>query len=177
MNNNIIVLFSVLLTIFAIVRVATKKKSNHKRKLESASRIIKVVSNIENPAQKLAYLRKVDPYAFEELILTLLQRKGFVIRRNSRYSGDGGLDGRFEHNRQLWLVQAKRYSHRIKQEHVSAFASLLLENNCKGGIFVHTGNTPASVRNYVLANKTPQIEIISGDRLLGLFDSSVKSKF
>lgn len=176
MNHNTFTWFCVLLMIFIIIKVVTKK-NKHKRKLQSASRIIKVVSNIDNPAQKLAYLRKVDPYAFEELILTLLQRKGFVIRRNTHYSGDGGLDGRFEHNGQLWLIQAKRYSHRIKQEHVSAFASLLLENNCKGGIFVHTGNTPASVRNYVLANKTPQIEIISGDRLLGLFDSSVKSKF
>ncbi|EAT8819602.1 restriction endonuclease, partial [Salmonella enterica] len=69
------------------------------------------------------------------------------------------------------------YSHRIKQEHVSAFASLLKENNCSGGIFVHTGTTPASVRDYVKTCSSPQIEIISGDRLLNLFDSSLKLKF
>ncbi|EKA5326686.1 restriction endonuclease [Salmonella enterica] len=166
-----------LLSMFFIYALCFRKKNNHDRKRLSAEKIIDVINSIDLPAQKIAYLRKVDPYAFEELIMTLLQRKGFVIGRNKRYSGDGGLDGRFEHNRQLWLIQAKRYSNRIKQEHVSAFASLLKENNCSGGIFVHTGKTPASVREYVKACPSPQIEIISGDRLLNLFDSTVKLKF
>ncbi|PXW50409.1 restriction system protein [Grimontella sp. AG753] len=171
------VLLCGLLLLLVVCPLLFAKKNRHTRKILSADRIIKVIESIDNPPQKLAYLRKVDPYAFEELILTLLQRKGFVIGRNKRYSGDGGLDGRFEHNRQLWLIQVKRYSHRIKQEHVREFASLLKENNCSGGIFVHTGTTPASVRDYVKTCVSPQIEIISGDRLLNLFDSSLKLKF
>lgn len=176
MDKNLM-LGGLLLLLFVIYPLLFRKKNRHAKKQQSAERIIRTIHSMDNPAQKIAYLRKVDPYAFEELVMTLLQRKGFVIGRNKRYSGDGGLDGRFEHNRQLWLIQAKRYSHRIKQEHVCAFASLLKENNCSGGIFVHTGTTPASVRDYVKTCASPQIEIISGDRLLNLFDSSLKLKF
>lgn len=175
MNINLIL--GCLLVLLVIYPLLFRKKRRHIIKQRSAERIIKTILSMENPAQKISYLRKIDPYAFEELVMTLLQRKGFVIGRNERYSGDGGLDGRFEHNRQLWLIQAKRYSYRIKLEHVSAFALLLKENNCSGGIFVHTGTTPASVRDYVKSCTTPQIEIISGDRLLNLFDSSLKLKF
>jgi len=40
----------------------------------------------------IAYLRKIDPYVFEELLLEALLSKGFKITRNKRYSGDGGID-------------------------------------------------------------------------------------
>lgn len=99
-----------------------------------------------------------------------------MIARNERYSGDGGIDGRFQHQNQLWLIQAKRYSGRIRAEHVSAFAEVLNQNKCDG-IFVHTGSTPSSVRAAVNAGSTRRIEIISGDRLLALFDSTLKLTF
>ncbi|EFR6141843.1 restriction endonuclease [Salmonella enterica] len=161
---------------FVLYHLLFGKKSRHQKKRESAEHIIRKVAALQHPGQKIAYLRKVDPYAFEELILTLLQRKGFVIARNERYSGDGGIDGRFQHQNQLWLIQAKRYSGRIRAEHVSAFAEVLNQNECDG-IFVHTGSTPSSVRAAVNAGSTRRIEIISGDRLLALFDSTLKQTF
>lgn len=98
MSKNLMIGLAILLMFF-IYALCFRKKNNHDRKRLSAEKIIEVINSIDHPAQKIAYLRKVDPYAFEELIMTLLQRKGFVIGRNKRYSGDGGLDGRFEHNR------------------------------------------------------------------------------
>lgn len=163
--------------ILCIVYPLIFKKNKHQKKRLTADRIIEVVAKIEHPGQKISYLRKVDPYAFEELILTLLQRKGFVIARNQKYSGDGGIDGRFEHNKTMWFIQAKRYTGRIKLEHVKAFAQLLKDNNCHG-IFVHTGTTPASVLAAARATgEKNQIVIISGSRLLALFDTTVKGKF
>ncbi|MCZ6132150.1 restriction endonuclease [Cronobacter sakazakii] len=153
-----------------------KKRNRHERKKSSAKRIIKVVNGLTHPGQKIAYLRKTDPYAFEELILTLLQRKGFVIARNKRYSGDGGIDGKFVFNGKTWLIQAKRYSSRIRIEHVVAFARILDEHKCNG-IFVHTGLTPVSVVNYVKSMKQIRLEIISGEKLLSLFDSEKKGTF
>ena len=42
----------------------------------------------------LAILRQMNPYAFEELLLTCCQDQGWQIQRNFRYSNDGGVDGR-----------------------------------------------------------------------------------
>ncbi len=41
--------------------------------------------------QKIAYLRKIDPFVFEELLLEGFERRGFEVIRNRRYTGDGGL--------------------------------------------------------------------------------------
>lgn len=172
-NYILLLLLFVLLVLYPLL---FRRKNKHQKKVETADSIIKKVVAISHPGQKLAYLRKVDPYAFEELILTLLQRRGFVIARNKRYSGDGGIDGRFEYNKATWLIQAKRYSHRIKQEHVSDFAEVLINRGCNG-IFVHTGRTPDSVRNFVENHAPNSIVIISGNRLLNLFDSSIKQTF
>ncbi|EDK1561937.1 restriction endonuclease [Enterobacter hormaechei] len=174
--NNFYLLAAALFVFLVIYPRLFGKKSKHAIRRKSAENIIKKIEEIQHPAQKIAYLRKVNPYAFEELILTLLQRKGFVIARNERYSGDGGIDGRFEHENRLWLIQAKRYSGRIRGEHVKAFADVLNGMQCNG-IFVHTGSTPSSVRASVRANVDQRIEIISGDRLLALFDSDQKLQF
>lgn len=170
------ILIALIFILFVLYPIFFRRKNKHQRKMANAESIITTVNAIPHPGQKLAYLRKIDPYAFEELILTLLQRKGFVIARNKRYSGDGGIDGRFEHNKKTWLIQAKRYSDRIKQEHVSDFAEVLIERGCCG-IFVHTGRTPKSVREFIENHGPNSIVIISGQRLLNLFDSSIKLTF
>nr|WP_249665009.1 restriction endonuclease [Pectobacterium carotovorum] len=171
-----VILAIIILLIFIPHLVIRKRKNKHYQKKITADMVIRKISEIEHPGRKIAYLRKIDPYAFEELILTLLQRRGFVIARNTKYSGDGGIDGRFKHEGKVWFVQAKRYSHRIKIEHVKNFHTLLKDNNCNG-IFVHTGTTPLSVRRYEGTLSNNRLEIISGNRLLALFDSKVKEKF
>lgn len=170
------IIVAIFVLFIIIIGYRSQAKNRHKAKQVTADKIIQKIATLQHPGQKIAYLRKVDPYAFEELILTLLQRKGFVIARNERYSGDGGIDGRFQHQNRLWLVQAKRYSGRIRAEHVRAFAEVLNQNDCDG-IFVHTGSTPSSVRTAVNAGSARRIEIISGDRLLALFDSTLKLTF
>ncbi|ELY4008028.1 restriction endonuclease [Cronobacter dublinensis] len=176
MPYTILNVFILAVIILAACFLFFKKRNRHERKKNTAKRIIRAVNSLTHPGQKIAYLRKTDPYAFEELILTLLQRKGFVIARNKRYSGDGGIDGKFEFNGKTWLIQAKRYSSRIRIEHVVAFAGILNEHKCNG-IFVHTGVTPVSVVNYVNSIKPFRLEIISGDKLLSLFDTDKKGTF
>ncbi|WP_192840691.1 restriction endonuclease, partial [Enterobacter hormaechei] len=39
------------------------------------------------------YLRKIDPFVFEELLLEGFEAHGFRTIRNKRYTGDGGIDG------------------------------------------------------------------------------------
>jgi len=175
MNRNLLLL-GLLVVLFVIYPLFFKKKNKHSKKQESAEKVLQKLQTIEHPAQKLAYLKKIDPFTFEELILTALQRKGIVIKRNDRYTGDGGIDGRFQHDGSMWLIQAKRYNDRVRLEHLKAFSALLVENQCNG-IFVHTATTPKSVRE--ASNRIPgcQLEIISGDRLLALFNSNIKNTF
>lgn len=115
------------------------------------------------PAQ-LAYLRKVDPYVFEEMILTAIERKTHGIKRNSSYSGDGGLDGEFSLKGEKVLIQAKRYKDCISTQHVRDFMSLC-ESKGVRGIFVHTGKTPKPA--FELVSKT-RVEILSGQKLIRL---------
>ena len=64
---------------------------------------------IKEPGRQIHYLRQVNPFLFEEMILTALKRHGFKIKRNRRYTGDGGIDGQAWWNGQHYLIQAKRY--------------------------------------------------------------------
>lgn len=162
--------YIIITLLFLLIKFLTRKKNRHDRKIKTADYILKRIDNFNEP-QKIAYLRKVDAYAFEELILTCLERKGFPIQRNKRYSGDGGIDGRFFIEGNLHFIQAKRYSGYIRYEHIEEFAEILKENKCKG-FFVHTGRTPKNIqqRNIDMSDVT----IISGSRLIKLLNTEVK---
>lgn len=85
-----------------------------------------------NPAT-LAYLRKIDPFVFEEPLLTCLADKGFRVQRNERYTGDGGIVGRFvDRLGRVFLLQAKSYKGAISSSHVGTFLTLLSkQKGCK----------------------------------------------
>lgn len=114
----------------------------------------------------LAYLRKVDPFVFEEILLCALDEAGYRIRRNRKYSGDGGVDGRMsdaEGNK--ILLQAKRYSGYVKASDVEAFAALVERyDDVDYGIFVHTGRT--GPRSHW--KKGQAVFVISGNHLVRL---------
>lgn len=140
----------------------------HRRKRRQGSRRLAKLSAIHSDAAALAYLRKVDPYAFEELLLTRLRRDGYRVKRNRRYSGDGGIDGRYRASMfGRWsLVQAKRYSGSVRPQDIVAFAGLC-QSRRTTGLFVHTGRTPREI----LANRRHYeargIQVISGSGLVG----------
>lgn len=138
---------------------------NEKRSWEDL-KLIRSMAPLENPARVFAYLRKVDPYRFEEMILSELARRNLRIVRGESYSGDGGIDGQFYLGKQLWLIQAKRYGKFIKQEHVWALDSICQRRKAKG-LFVHTGKTPEALRQ--MQRQCGEVRIISGEELLKFF--------
>jgi len=141
----------------------------HGRKRESARRAlaqIRAIDPVANPGRMFAYLRKVDPLVFEEMILSELQDRGQRIRRGQRYSGDGGSDGTFWIDGRLWLIQAKRYGSAIRPEHVQAFGALCADRSARG-LFVHTGRTGPLSRT--AAEACPHVRVLSGDDLVALF--------
>lgn len=90
----------------------------------------------------MAYRRKIDPYVFMERLLSTLERQGYRIMRSARYSGDGGIDGRFIYEGKLVLVQSRRYTKHIQMGHVKDFVDVVQgTRKATSGVFVHTGRT------------------------------------
>jgi restriction system protein len=161
----ILVIFFIILKLFL---QADYKKRRHKRKIISGDKIIVKLNSFSGEyknQQILSYLRKIDPYVFEELILSAFALKGFKIIRNKSYSDDGGLDGMILNNDDVFLIQAKRYTNLIKTSHIKDFQVLISQKNAIGGYFIHTGRTYGQC---LTAFKNSTIEIISGQKLIDL---------
>ncbi|MEJ2630880.1 MAG: restriction endonuclease [Acidihalobacter sp.] len=141
------------------------RKRGHRRRRRQALRVYARLRQIDGAganARRLAYLRKVDPLAFEEMTLDAFERQGHRVLRNLRYTGDGGLDGRVM-IRGVWHgIQCKRYGKNISWRHVTEFPHDLRRVGLERGIFVHTGRTPKG------RLPPPGVQIISGQRLLEL---------
>lgn len=168
MNFNLLHAIAFLAVILFFTWLSWRRKTRrHRRKIRQAGRILAKLDDIPHPGQRLAYLRKIDPYTFEELLLEVFERRGFKIQRNKRYSGDGGLDGKVWFDGDLYLIQAKRYSNQINKRHVQDFIELVEVFQCKG-LFCHTGRTSSGSKD--LVNGHSDILMLSGSRLLDFID-------
>lgn len=136
----------------------------HRRNIRRARRVIRRVGSLDDRAV-IVYLRKIDPYVFEEVVLEAFRRKGWTVYHNRRYSGDGGIDGRIRRGRRTYIVQCKRYSGHIRVSDVRSFAIQCRVREVRGA-FVHTGHTGKSSRD--VAAEYPELEIWSGSRLAEL---------
>lgn len=151
--------------------IAYRKPSRHKRKIKSASRVIAKLNSFDHNGQKINYLRKIDPFVFEELLLTSFKTKGFKIKRNTRYTGDGGIDGTiYDSNGHKILIQAKRYSGYINPKHLENFNTLILKEKAYRGFFIHTGKTSDAIRSLYYNNTL--IELYGGSKMLELLDDT-----
>ena len=137
--------------------------AEHRRRIKTADACLRRLAQINSSAQQFGYLRTLDPFVFEEMILTALQQLGHPITRNSRYTGDGGADGECRLEGHRVLIQAKRYKRHIQAQHVKDFAELCQSQGCYG-LFVHTGRTGQKAWQ----QQAPQLYILSGQRLLKL---------
>lgn len=140
----------------------------HWRKTRRAECALETIRSFEGEnviPRVIAYLRKVDPFVFEEILLCALDEAGFDIRRNWRYTGDGGIDGRVKDaNGNKIIIQAKRYTGYVKSEDVKSFADAVTRSNVQYGIFGHTGRTGPKSR----WKRGKNVSIISGNHLVRL---------
>jgi restriction system protein len=173
LNSN---LSDILIAVFVIGVVAyvstaliTIVLPKHHRQIKRSYVIIAKLKGFTNEGSVIAFLKKIDPYIFEEVILSALKQKGCKIRRSPSYSGDGGVDGEFVLNGERYLVQSKRYQDHIKLQHIKEFISVCDKKKTKG-IFCHTGRTGKQSWKG-LANTN--VSIISGHRLVALIKGGV----
>ncbi|HCI9483978.1 restriction endonuclease [Raoultella ornithinolytica] len=142
----------------------------HRRYQATAARVLEKLGTLPGDGQRMRYLRKINPYVFEELLLIAFERRGYPIKRNRRYSGDGGLDGQVWIDGQRYLIQAKRYARTITSTHVAAFGELVRRERCRG-LFIHTGRTGLASRSELA--RIPEIELLSGQQLLNLLKKDI----
>lgn len=175
-NENLIY-FILIYLLFIAYKIYKKKfalKYSHKWRIKSANKVLLKVNEM-NEKQIFSYIRKVDAFVIEELILSALdKREDIKIIRNKRYTGDNGIDGKFILNKNIdgketslmCIIQAKRYSSLINPQHLRDFAKQIKEENASIGFFIHTGRTSKKSFDYV--NQIDSLEIISGMKLISL---------
>jgi restriction system protein len=140
-NYFYIVIFSfyIMISVFFIYRIYRYYKPRWRvRKAKEVLLKIRQFNTEKSHLSVLNYLKKIDPFVFEELLLTCFKESGCKIKRNRRYTGDGGIDGKVWINGKQHLIQAKRYSGHIKKSHVEEFITLCKKKR-KSGLFIHTG--------------------------------------
>ncbi|MEJ2754264.1 MAG: restriction endonuclease [Gammaproteobacteria bacterium] len=144
-----------------------KRPGRHAQKIKASYRVLNTLERLAHQdqaaARQFGYLRRIDPFVFEEVVLSALEKGGHRVQRNRRYTGDGGLDGQCWIEGEHYLLQMKRYAQHINPQHVNAFQALCRSRQSKG-LFIHTGKTGKGARVFNHSG----IKIISGNRLLRL---------
>jgi restriction system protein len=163
-NLSLLLILTLLIILFFLIS-KPERKNRHSHNIKKSHTIIEKISNFKYEGQRINYLRKIDPFVFEELLLSSFEKKGYSIKRNIKYTGDNGFDGVvFDSNNNEILIQAKRYKGYINPKHVESFNCLIKSKKAYKGYFIHTGKTGKLNGNDYLGT----IEIISGSKLLNL---------
>ncbi|MFD1803636.1 restriction endonuclease [Mixta tenebrionis] len=170
MVNPLPALLLAALFIVVMLRLSFRQREKasvrrHRRYQAAAARVLEKLGTLPGDGQRMRYLRKINPYVFEELLLLALEHQGLRVVRNTSYSGDGGIDGQVIIDNQYWLIQAKRYRYAINPAHVRDFDTSL-QRRASPGLFIHTGRTGPKSRAF--CSTSPCMHIVSGQRLLDL---------
>lgn len=157
---------SLIALAFLLFRGYRFRQRRHKRMQRTARRVAEKIKKLPTFPHKLAYLRKINPFVFEEMLLDAFEMGGHKVERNKRYTGDGGIDGKVWINGSLYLIQAKRYKGHIAIAHLKEFNEILESSNCKG-FFCHTGKTRTSGKEFATGT---HLKIISGQKLVNMIE-------
>lgn len=119
------------------------RKKSHRVRIIKAMRVFNLLKKPEftlQPSRFFAYIRTIDPFVFEELILIAFKSRGLKVIHNKRYTGDGGIDGMVElPTKQRIALQAKRYKNHINLQHLINFSQTVRTHGCSKGYFIHCG--------------------------------------
>ena len=151
-------------------RISLMGKFRHLYRVKKARKVLNKLKEISNDeyayGKIMIYMRKINPFVFEELILTVIEDSNIKVIRNKSYSNDGGIDGIFKIPQGYVLIQCKRYEKYINPSHVLQLSNQVKEKKYYMGIFVHTGKTGQKSKiNIKIENN---LLIISGSVLIDI---------
>lgn len=172
LKNNAFLLLASTICFALLVGLLVKLPSRHHKFIKYSKKSLTTVRGIDSFPRAIGYLRNLNPFIFEELLLSAFEDAGYKIKRNSRYTGDGGIDGKVKIDGQWYLMQAKRYKGHISHQHIIDFDRIC--RRCKlPGYFIHTGKTGAKSRTAGI--NSDHIEIISGQSLIDLLSGNTRN--
>ncbi|QPN68113.1 restriction endonuclease [Synechococcus sp. CBW1006] len=141
--------------------------------IESGVRLIKD----QLASDLLDQMRRMDPHAFEGLVLDVLAAMGYGGGSRQSMQGvprgpDGGIDGRINEDKlgldQIYM-QAKRYSENsVSSEKVQAFVGAMTQGGCRKGIFVTTSTFTADALQFAASIRDPRLVLVDGVKLAAL---------
>jgi restriction system protein len=154
-----------------------KRKSVEKRKEEEIDSNASPQDLIDNGIRSietqvkidlLAKLKTVDPYAFEKVILKLLEKMGYGEFIETPKSGDGGIDGILKQDQlgfEKIYIQAKRYTDtKIRETEIRNFIGAMSRDATKG-VFVTTSTFDAKALEKA-RDASQKIIMIDGEALV-----------
>lgn len=126
----------------------------------------------------LELVKKMDPYAFEQLVVDLLVAMGYGGSRAeaaqvTQRSGDEGIDGVIKEDRlglETIYLQAKRWQNAVGRKELQAFVGALAGQGASKGVFITSGEFANTARDYVdaISQKGQKVVLIDGDRMAAL---------
>lgn len=141
------------------------KKKSHRLRLIKAKKVFNTLKRPEfknQPGRLFAYVRCIDPFVFEELLLLSFKERGLKVIHNKRYTGDGGIDGIVVlPSNQRVAIQAKRYQNHIHTHHIRDFEQAIKKHQCVAGYFIHSGKSGKTIYQ----NLPQNIVLVSGENL------------
>ena len=123
----------------------------------------------------LELLKGISPAGFERLCQRLLREAGFEEVVVTGRSGDGGIDGHGILQLNVFvsfkvLFQCKRYAGTVTVSQVRDFRGAMMGRADKG-IILTTGTFTSDAQREALRDGVPPIELVTGDKLLDMFES------
>jgi len=173
-NQDIILAALAVLSFLYFNKKRKKEKYSHKWRRKSSVVALQKLQSINHHGKFFSYLRKIDPFVVEEIILNAIEvRSDIEVIRNEKYTGDGGVDGRFNYTpnnqskkKHLCLVQVKRYKSYVNAKDINTFHDQIMKEGALFGLFVHTGKSGKGVHNNIA--ESCKIKLISGNKLIDL---------
>lgn len=130
------------------------------------------ISTIEEQVKSelLDYLKGIDPYDFEKVILRLLKKMGYGEMVETKKSGDGGIDGVMNEDKlglERIYIQAKRYTAgNVQETDIRNFIGAMSGDTSKGVFVTTSAFAPKAVAKAESAHH--RIILIDGDKLTDL---------
>ena len=121
------------------------------------------------------FVKKMDPFRFEQLVVDLLVAMGYGGSREeaaqvTKASGDEGIDGIINEDRlglDVIYLQAKRWKQTVGRKEIQSFVGALAGQQAHKGVFITTSDFADTAIAY--AKKVSQkVILIDGDKLADL---------
>ena len=130
------------------------------------------ISTIEEQVKSelLDYLKGIDPYDFEKVILILLKKMGYGEMVETKKSGDGGIDGVMNEDKlglERIYIQAKRYTAgNVQETDIRNFIGAMSGDTSKGVFVTTSAFAQKAIAKADSAHH--RIILIDGDKLADL---------